>query len=558
MSQPEIGSNSLSGRRQVNVIIAFGVLLAYVATPGMSVALAQSNASQQAFIKGASQVVPIDFDFEAGRNVRWRASLGSVTMRAPVVHGDQIYIGTNNEHAYIPRHPSNVDLGVMLCFRKSDGEFLWQHSNQKLRTGRIHDWPLQGVTSRPCVEDDRLWYITNRGEIVCLDTLGFRDSENDGSVQDEESTELNEADVVWRFDMMRELGVSQHNLSTCTVAVWKDRIFAVTGNGVGGTHLPPLADAPSFIAVEKTSGKLLWSDKSPGQNVLHGQWGSPVVAELAGKTQVIFPGGDGWLYSFDPIGNGDGTSNLIWKFDCNPKESTWGLGGNGTRSNLLHAPTVHDGLLYIAMGQDPEHGSGPGRLWCIDPSGVGDVSPEIVFNNSSSEPEAPIPHRRVQACVAELGDFTRPNPNSKAVWQFTGQDVDGDGELAYEETMSRSLSTISIKDDLLFVSDVEGILHCLDRHTGSQHWGYDLLANAYATPTIAGDYVYQGDVDGDVSVFACSADPDVAFPGGEPLHETYCEHGVNASVVIDQSTMYVATQRELIAIAETTEQAQTP
>ncbi|QEG43084.1 protein kinase domain-containing protein [Roseimaritima ulvae] len=511
------------------------------ALPGPAVIPAMQRIDQATASK-----VPTKWDVESNHNILWRAPLGSVAMRAPLVHGDHVYVGTNNDHGYLPRYPSSVDLGVLLCFRKSDGKFMWQHSNEKLPSGRAHDWPLQGITSRPCVEGDRLWYITNRAEIVCLDTSGFRDGKNDGPVQDETNTDENEADVVWRLDMMRELGVRPHNVSTCTIAVWKDRIFAVTGNGVGPSHVPPIADAPSFIAVDKSTGKLLWQDHSPGQNVLHGQWGSPLVADLAGRTQVIFPGGDGWLYSFDPQGTSDGKAKLIWKFDCNPKDSVWKAGGAATRNNLLHAPTVHDGLLYIAMGQDPEHGSGPGRVWCIDPSGSGDVSPEIVFNRR--DPKTPIPHRRIQACVAAGGDYTSPNPNSKAVWQFQQTDVNGNGEFELEERMGRSLSTIEIRGDLLFVSDIDGILHCLDRRTGKQHWGFDTLANTYTTPLIVGDFVYLGNEDGDVCVFRCSADPDVAMPGGEPLARNYCDQSINASVVSDGTTLYFATKNELFAV----------
>lgn len=535
-------------------VVMLALLIAVASTPTMLGALAQSrNAADEsdvgdAPVDVASSNVPTTWDFETGKNVRWKMPLGSAAMRAPLVHGDHVYIGTNNESAYLKRFPAQVDLGVLLCFRKSDGKLQWQHSNRKLATGRIHDWPHQGVTSRPCVRGERLWYISNRCEIICLDTQGFNDLENDGPVQNEESTSVDEADVVWRFDMMAELGVSPHNMSTCTVAVWKDRIFVVTGNGVGADHQRVSADAPSFIAVDKNSGQLLWADDSPGRNVLHGQWGSPVVADLAGKTQVIFPGGDGWLYSFDPLGNGGGKGKLIWKFDCNPKESIWKLGGTGTRNNLLHAPTIHNGLVYVAMGQDPEHGAGPGRVWCIDPCGSGDVSPELVFINSDASSSKP--DRREQACIAEQGDLTQPNPNSKAVWQFAQQDVDGNGKFEYEETMSRSVSTISIKDDLLFVSDIDGILHCLDRRTGTQHWGFDLRATVYSTPTISGDYVYIGDEDGFVSVFGCSADPRVAFPDGEPLQQMSASHSVNASAVVDNDTLFIATRNELVAIAE--------
>src|SRR5262249_53306790 len=42
---------------------------------------------------------------------------------------------------------------------------------------------LQGVCAAPLVEGERLWYVTNRGEVVCLDTKGFYDNEDDGPVK---------------------------------------------------------------------------------------------------------------------------------------------------------------------------------------------------------------------------------------------------------------------------------------------------------------------------------------------------------------------------------------
>lgn len=504
----------------------------------------------------ASFVVPTTWDLVTGKNVLWRRPLGSQTWRAPVLDADRLYIGTNNTSGFVERYPASVDLGVLLCVRKSDGELLWQHSSEKLPTGRVHDWPLQGITSRPCVEGDRLWYVTNRCEVVCLDTNGFRDGENDPPFQDEPSRQPIEADVVWSLDMMEALNVQPHNISTCTIAVWQDRIFVVTGNAVGASHQTPIANAPSFLALNKMTGKVIWTDDSPGQNILHGQWGSPTIAWINGEVQVIFPGGDGWLYSFDPGGaqseDGSIQSKLIWKFDCNPKSSKWQIFGQGDRNNLLHGPTVKKGLVYIAVGQDPEHGSGPGRCWCLDPAGrTGDISPEIVYNQKA--PTRPIPHRRLQACDPERGDFTRSNPNSAVVWEFAEQDASGDGEITIEETMHRSFSTVEIKDDLLFVTDGEGIVHCLDRRTGNQHWAYDMFAATYSSPIIAGEHVYVGDEDGDLVAFKLSSDPDVAMNAGEPIHESNAPVSIYGSVQVQDNVLYLATKNELIAIGNPTQ-----
>ena len=90
------------------------------------------------------------------KNIKWGVPLGSQTYGNPTVANGHIFVGTNNGNGYLKRYPPDVDLGVLLCFDEQTGEFLWQHSNEKLRTGRIHDWPYQGVCSTPVVDGDKL------------------------------------------------------------------------------------------------------------------------------------------------------------------------------------------------------------------------------------------------------------------------------------------------------------------------------------------------------------------------------------------------------------------
>ncbi len=120
---------------------------------------------------------------KGSKNIKWAVKLGSEAYGNPVVANGRVFLGTNNGAAYLKRYPASIDLGVLLCFEEETGNFLWQHSNQKLPTGRVNDWPNQGVCSTPVVDGDRLWYVSNRGEVVCLDTEGFYDGENDGSIQ---------------------------------------------------------------------------------------------------------------------------------------------------------------------------------------------------------------------------------------------------------------------------------------------------------------------------------------------------------------------------------------
>ena len=499
-----------------------------------------------------------EFDLETGewqkdtaKNIKWAAKLGSQSYGNPVVAGGKVYVGTNNAAAYLKRFPNKVDLGCLIAFNEADGKFLWQHSSRKLKSGRVHDWPQQGICCAPLVEDDRLWFVTSRGEVVCADTEGFYDDENDGPFKDEEETDKSEADTVWVYDMMKELGISQHNMCSCSVTAAGDVLFVATGNGVDESHLIiPAPKAASFFALDKNTGKLLWSDSSPGGNILHGQWSSPAFAELGGVPQVIYGGGDGWVYSFRGdrgINSGkDGKPELLWKFDANPKKSKWILGGRGTRNNIISTPVIFGGQVFVAVGQDPEHGEGQGHLWCIDPTKRGDVSPTLAVK--ADDEKTVIAPRRIQAIEPEKGEKEIPNPNSAVVWHYMGEDKDGDGELGFEETMHRSCGTVAIKDGLLFIADFSGLFHCLDVKTGKPHWTYDMLAAAWGSPLIVDGKVYIGDEDGDVSIFKLSSEPQE-----EPI-EINMGTSVYSTPIIADGTLYISSRNWLFAIENAKEE----
>ena len=481
------------------------------------------------------------------RNIKWVAQVGSQTYGNPVVADGRIYLGTNNGAGYLKRYPSKIDLGCLLCFRESDGQFLWQHSSQKLPTGRGHDWPDVGICCAPLVEGKRLWFVSSRGHVVCLDTEGYDDGEDDGPVQQRSTLtppdDKPEADTVWTFDMMDRLGISQHNMCSCSVTALGDVLFVNTSNGVDESHVDiPAAGAPSFVAMDKNTGEVFWTDRSPGEKILHGQWSSPAAGTMGGVPQVIFGGGDGWVYSFRADKGTDGKPEFLWRFDANPKTSKWAPGGRGTRNSIIATPVICDGLVYVAVGQDPEHGEGIGHLWCIDPTGRGDVSPELAVR--VDDRSKPIPRRRVQAVIEEEGEIAIRNPNSAVVWHYSTQDQNGDGEIDFEEALHRSCGTVAIKNDLLFIADFSGLLHCLDAKTGTGHWKYDMLASAWGSPLIVDGKVYIGDEDGDVSIFNMTAEKH------DPIAEINMGNSVYSTPIVANGVLYIASRTHLFAIAQ--------
>ena len=390
----------------------------------------------------AMKGLPSEWDVKTKKNIKWVANLGSQSYGNPVVAGGMVFVGTNNELVRDPKQPG--DRGVLMGFRESDGEFMWQQTHVKLESGRANDWPFQGVASSPLVEGERLYYVSNRGVVHCLDIQGFRDNENDGPFKDEKFTGQSDADVIWSFDMMEQVGSYPHNMSNSSPVVWGNLIYLSTSNGQDESHVNiPSPRAPAIIALNKTTGELVWEDNSVEDRILHGQWSTPTVGRVGGVLQVISAQGDGWVRGYEAE-----TGKKLWEFDTNPKDAVWPR----TRNELIGTPVIYEDRVYIGNGQDPEHGEGTGHFYAIDPTKRGDIT------------------------------------KSGLVWHF--------------DKIRRSISTAAIVDGLVYIPDFSGYFHCLDAKTGQLYWTHDMLAAIWASPLVADGKVYLGDEDGDVVVMA--------------------------------------------------------
>lgn len=419
--------------------------------------------------------LPADVDVESGKNVLWSADLGTQSYGNPVIAGGKVFVGTNNGGARNARDRNGnepIDKGVVMCFQEADGKFLWQAVHEKLESGRVNDWPEQGVCSSPFVEGKRLFYVSNRCELICADIEGRLDGKQ--GLDDPKRQDPTDADILWKLDMMKELGVFPHNLAVCSPIVVGDLIFILTGNGHDESHENiPAPKAPSFICVDKNTGKVKWTNNYPGEKVLHGQWSNPCFGVIQGVPQVIFAGGDGWLRAFDPP-----TGNELWKFDCNPKSAVYKLGGKGTRNYIIGTPVVWEDKVYINTGQDPEHGDGVGHLWCVDPTKAkGKPGADLSPVGDDFDPKSPA------------------NRDSGLVWHVGG--ADDKGELRWR----RSLSTAAIKDGLLYICNLPGYICCFDARTGQKHWEHDALTNIWGSCYVADGKVYVCTEEGDLLVF---------------------------------------------------------
>ena len=447
-----------------------------------------------------------EIDPATTKNVKWVAKLGSQSFGNVTVADGKVFVGTNNASPRDPQYQD--DRGILMCLDEKTGGFQWQLVAPKLASGKVNDWEFLGILSSPTVEDDRVYLVTNRCEVMCLTADGLAKG-NTGPFTTEAQYVAgpgkppgkvgpNDADIVWRYDMMDELGVFPHNASNCDVLILGDEIISSTSNGMDWTHTNiPSPNAPSLIALDKKTGKLLGEDDAKiGPKIFHGIWCSPSAGEVKGKTQVFFGGPDGFLYAFDPKPVKDGDDlhlKKVWWCDANPDGyRTAKYPAAEGPSEINATPVFWKNRVYVAIGQDPEHGEGIGNLICVDPTKTGDIT------------------------------------KTGIVWSYN--------------KIHRSLSTCAITPDgLLFIGDFSGYLHCLDAETGKVYWVHDLQSHIWGSPLYADGKIYIGTEDGTFAVFAASKDEKLIskIDMGDPVYST---------PVVANGTLYIQTTTHLFAI----------
>ena len=429
---------------------------------------------------------PVDWDTTTGRNIVWSVELGDETFGSPVVAGDVVYVGTDNARQMNPDFQE--ECGVLMAFRVTDGAFLWQDVAPRVEERGLREFLLPSTTSAPYVEGNRLYYVTAEGQLRCLDTQGFRDGENSGPYREEVFQDNAAADIVWELDMAR-LGVFPHEASNSEVLPVGDLLMVSTSNGQNEGHTRvPSPRAPSLIAVDKHSGEVVWRAIGAGGEVLHGQWSSPVAANVNGRIQVLFGGGDGWLRAYDAA-----SGHEVWRFDGNPKDARWlPRPGVLSRSSIIASPVFADGRVFIAMGQSPGHGDGPSLIHAISPNGQGDVT------------------------------------KSRLLW--TSREV------------GRVVGTPIVKDGLLYVGDVGGTVHCLDAATGAHVWKHDTYDAIWGCLLLAGDRLYVGTDAGNMTVLRAGRRKELLaqIEMDAPLYSRPAQIG---------DALYLATARRLYLIA---------
>lgn len=455
--------------------------------------------------------LPETFDPATGKNIKWVVPLGTQTYSTPVVGSGKVLIGTNNANPRDPRHKG--DRGVLLCLDEKDGSLCWQLVVGKLGPDPRLDWPNVGIVSTPTIEGDRVYVVSNRGQVMCLDLNGQANG-NDGPYLDEgrhmapsdsKPMQVNDmdSDIVWLFDMPAEVGIHPHDEIHSSILLHSQFLYVNTSNGIDSTHrYIPAPNAPSLIVLDKTTGRLVAHDAQHiGPNIFHCTWSSPALGDVNSQKLVFFCGGDGVCYAFEALKSTPVTEQVkklknVWLFDCDPtapKENVHQYVGNRQESpsNIKSMPVFHNNRIYVTLGGDIWWGKRQAWLKCIDATKTGDIT------------------------------------KSGELWSYPLQ--------------PHCCSTPSIYDGLVFVADCGRIIHCIDANTGKPCWTHETKGEIWASTLVADGKVYVGTRRRDFWVLAATRDKRI-------ISSIELDSPIVSSPTAANGVLYVATMKNLYAV----------
>jgi outer membrane protein assembly factor BamB len=502
--------------------------------------------------------LPAQFDTRTGKNIKWTAALGSETHSTPVVAGGRVYIGTNNDEPRDPKHQG--DRGVLMCFDEKTGKLLWQLVVPKRVEDPYMDWPKSGISSPVTVEGERVFVLSNRGEVMCLDAQGMANG-NDGPFRDEgahltpppgsgaapkpvagaetrpeslrppaDGQQIEpgplDADIVWLFDLASGAGIWPHDAAHSSILIHNEHLYLNSGTGVDNTHKRVRApEAPSLVVLDKRTGRLEGRDGAGmAPDIFHCTWSSPSLGEVRGRRLIFFAGGNGVVYAFEPLDRGIS-----------------GSGGNGT----------------VGQSSSAQHSTPPPlqsprilrEVWrfAFDPTAPKADIHRYLSNRREGPSNIyglPVFHRN-RIYVAGGGDLFWGKTEAwlKCVDATGTGDITLTGLVWSYSLQKHVMSTPAVWRGLVFVADCGRAFHCLDQETGKPIWTEEIKGDAWASPLVADGKVYLGTRSGHFYVFAASREKKLlnVLEMGDPI---------SATATAANGVLYVATMRHLHAVQE--------
>ena len=262
--------------------------------------------------QGHADALPVPLEWGAARNIAWKQSIPGRGWSSPVLKGGRLYLTS----AVDGESQSKMSLRT-LCLDSRSGKILWNVEvfDGSGQTPRIHT-KNSHASPTPLAAGDRIYVHFGHQGTACLDLEGK---------------------VLWRQSSLSYAPV--HGNGGSPILAGDALIFSCDG-----------ASDPFVVALDKSSGKVLWKTKRVSSAKKKFSFSTPLLITVNGQPQVITPG-SGAVCALDPK-----TGREIW-------QARYGEG-----YSVIPRPVFGQGLIFIATGYDQP------TVMAIRPDGKGDVT----------------------------------------------------------------------------------------------------------------------------------------------------------------------------------------
>ena len=430
------------------------------------------------FVPGKKDSDGSGIDLRTTQNVKWTAKLGNETYSSPAIAGGKVFIGTSDSTLQDPRFEQTGG-GVLLCLDEATGRLLWRLVVPRLTTGRkSDDFDAMGlgICSSPAVDGDRVYVVTNRSEVLCLDANGMANG-NDGPFLDEAPLRGPGGPSAGRTGAAgrrHHLAVRHDQLCRCfpmtprRVPCSFSAMSCLWGRETASTTrsiaMPFGAELDCLGQADRPApGRRQRANRRGGYFTANGRrrrWDGSAAGRWfssAPATGCVTPSTPS-----QPPPTAAGLLHKVWSCDCTApyrRDSRgkaidyWSGDRREGRGNLndgrflspceiIGTPVFYKNRIYVAIGQDPQHGRGRGLLTCIDATKTGDIT------------------------------------SSGKIWSY--------------DKIDRSLSSVSIADGLVYAADMPGRVHCLDAESGQCYWVHDCQSDIWTSTLVVDGKVFVG------------------------------------------------------------------
>jgi len=316
-------------------------------------------------------------------NVLWKVDVPGRGHSSPIIWGDKLFLTTSD----IQGKERSV-----LCFRRSDGQLLWQTPVPEAPAEVLHE-KNSFASSTPVTDGTMVYAYFGNAGLVAVDFEGK---------------------LIWhtQFGLVRlEHGPGGSPL------LYKDRIILFQEQITMSRTNPP--ESGFIVAVQKDTGKILWRQTRKAQM----GYGTPIAVQAGNRVEIIVSSAPR-VEAYDPD-----TGNIFWYCTGN---TIW----------VVPTPVVGHGMIYASSGR-------AGPTIAVRPGGEGDVTDSrVVWRATKGSPLVPSP-LLLEDYIYVVNDMTSI---ASAYNAMTGELV---GQIRLGEARSEGFtaSPIAVDNKIFFTND---------------------------------------------------------------------------------------------------------